>query len=68
MIWAIREVSSRVPDKFGMKPFCISCSVKLLGHRKTKIMFPGGDVNMLGGTNSSVSGQKFAGSIVSPIL
>ena len=68
MIWAFREVSSRVPDKFGRKPFCISYSVKLLEHRKTKRLFPGGDANMLSGTISSVSGQKFAGFIVSPIL
>ena len=45
MISAIREVCSRVSDNCGMKPFFISCSIKLLERRKAKIEFLRADLN-----------------------
>ena len=63
-----REVCSKVPDNFGVKPFCISCSTKLLGRRKSKIEFRRADVNVLSGIASSVIGRKFPGSFLSPFL
>ena len=68
MIWAIREVFSSVPENFGIKPFSISCSIKLLERRKTKIKFLREDVNILSGTDVSFIGWEVAGSMLSPLL
>ena len=56
MISAIREVCSRVPDNCGMKPFFISCSIKLLERRKAKIEFLRVDLNILSGRTISLVG------------
>ena len=56
MISAIREVCFRVPDNCGMKPFFISCSIKLLERRKAKIEFVRADLIVLNGRTISVVG------------
>jgi hypothetical protein len=68
MITAIYAVCSRVPDRLGMKPFCMPCSIKLLDAWKECIAFRRQDVNTFNGMDSSVMGRKFDGSSVLPFL
>ena len=60
-IWA---VCSRI----GVKPFCTLCSTKLLDARKEYTAFRRQDVNTFKGTDSSVMGRKFEGSLLLPFL
>ena len=68
MMSAICAVCSRVPDRLGVKPFCMPCSMKLLDARKEYIAFRRQDVNTFNGMDSSVMGRKFDGSSVLPFL
>ena len=54
-IWA---VCSRVPDKPGVKPFWMLCSIRLFADRKENIALQRHDVNTLKGIDSRVIGQK----------
>ena len=60
-------ICSKFPDNFGTKPFCISCSTKLLERRNAKIEFLRADINVLIGTDANVIGRKLAGAVVSPL-
>ena len=68
IILAICAVCSIVPDRFGVKPFCMLCSIKLLAERKEYIALRRHDVNTLSGIESSVIGRKFEGILVLPFL
>jgi hypothetical protein len=68
MMSAICAVCSRVPDRLGVEPFCMPCSIKLLDARKEYIAFRRQDVNTFNGIDSSVMGRKFVGSSVLPFL
>ena len=68
MMSAICAVCSRVPDRLGVKPFCMLCSMKLLDERKEYIAFRRQDVNTFKGMDSSVIGRKLEGSLVLPFL
>ena len=46
---AICAVCSRVPDRLGVKPFCMLCSTKLLDARKEYTAFRRQDVNTFKG-------------------
>ena len=65
---AICAVCSRVPDRLGVKPFCMLCSTKLLDARKEYTAFRRQDVNTFKGMDSSVMGRKFEGSLLLPFL
>ena len=59
---------SRVPDRLGVNPFCMLCSIKLLDVRNEYIAFRRQDVNTFKGTDSRVIGRKLEGSLVLPFL
>jgi hypothetical protein len=44
LILAICAICSIVPDRFGVKPFCMLCSIKLLAVRKEYIALRRHDV------------------------
>ena len=64
IILAICAVCSIVPDRFGVKHFCMLCCIKLLAVRKKNIALRRHDVNTLSGIYSSVNGRKFEGILV----
>jgi hypothetical protein len=57
-----------VPDRLGVKPFCMLCSTKLLDARKECTAFRRQDVNTFKGMDSSVMGRKFEGSLLLLVL
>ena len=65
---AICAVCSRVPDKLGVNPFCILCSIKLLAVRKEYIALRKQEVNTFSGMVSRVMGRKLDGILSSPFL
>ncbi len=65
---AICAVCCRVPDRFGVNPFCILCSMNLLADRKEYIALRKQEVNTFNGMVSSVMGLKLEGILVSSFL
>jgi hypothetical protein len=68
MMSAIYAVCSRVPDRLGVKPFCMPCSMKLLDARKEYRAFRRHIINTFNGMDSRVMGRNFHGSSALPFL
>ena len=66
--WLIKDMCSIVPEIFELKPFWICFLLKLFCFRKFNIEFHKHDLNIFKGTDSNITGLKFAGSSVEPFL
>jgi hypothetical protein len=64
----LRQSPCNTADRLGVKPFCMSCSIKLLDKRMEYIAFRRHDVNTFSGMDSSVMGRNFDGSSVLPFF
>ena len=65
---AICAVCSKVPERLGVKPFWMLCSIKLFHVRKEYIELRRHDVSTFKGTVSSVIGLKLEGLFASSFL